>query len=446
MSKRQIPAVNKLLEDPSVAPYEVLVGRDALRELIAAELDRVRAAESTAPFEAIVEHLLVRLQAHASASLHPVVNATGVLLHTNLGRAPVAAPAFDQACAIAQGYSNLEFDLDAGERGSRYEHAGELLRRITGAQDALVVNNCAAAILLILDTFARGGEVVLARNQLIEIGGGFRLPDVLARSGARLIEVGTTNKIYLHDYERALSPKTMLLMRSHQSNYSIEGFVHDVAPAELAALGRRMGVAVVEDLGSGALVDLREYGLPHERTVQDALADGISLVAFSGDKLLGGPQAGIIAGTRAHVARLRSNPLLRALRVDKVTLALLSATLRLYASKESRELIPFYRMLALSLESLRARAARIAATVPALDVVETEGRVGGGSLPHARIASIGLARRSERPDALAARLRAGNPPVVARIDGERVVLDLRTVEPEHDDAIGTALARLGPAL
>jgi len=441
---RKIPAVNKLLEDPSVAPYEVLVGRDALRELIASELDRVRASESTPAFEAIVERLVLRAQERSAAGLRGVINATGTLLHTNLGRAPIAPAAFDEARTVAEGYSNLEFDLGAGERGSRYVHASELLARITGAQDALVVNNCAAAILLILDTFARNGEVVVARNQLIEIGGGFRLPDVLARSGARLVEAGTTNKVYLRDYERALSPRTTLLMRTHQSNFTIDGFVHDVTPAELAALGRRAGIAAVEDLGSGALVDLREYGLPHERTVQDAVNDGMSLVAFSGDKLLGGPQAGIIAGTRAHVARLRSNPLVRALRVDKVTIALLVATLRLYASKESRERIPFYRMLAAPLEQLRARANRIAAAAPGWEIAGVEGLVGGGSLPHARLASIGLACPSAHPGELAARLRRNERPIVARVDDGRVVLDLRTVEPHEDAALIDAMRGILP--
>jgi L-seryl-tRNA(Ser) seleniumtransferase len=437
--RRAIPAMHRLLEDPSVAPYEFLVGRDALRDLVAAELDRVRAGARVPPIEAIVQRLVDRAAEHAATMLQGVINATGTLLHTNLGRAPIAAAAFDEAREVAEGYSNLEFDLRAGERGSRYSHASELLCRITGAQDALVVNNCAAAILLILDTFARDGEVILARNQLIEIGGGFRLPDVLARSGARLVEVGTTNKVYLRDYQRALGPRTALLMRSHQSNYAIEGFVDDVAPSELAAFGRRAGVAVVEDLGSGALVDLREYGLPHERTVQDAVADGMSLVAFSGDKLLGGPQAGIIVGTRSHIARLRSNPLVRALRVDKVTLALLGATLRLYASKESREAIPFYRMLALPNDTLRERAKRIAERVRSAKVVETEGRVGGGSLPRAHIPSIAIALSSAKPDDIAARLRRNTPPIIARIDEGHLILDLRTVESDQDDALLAAL-------
>jgi L-seryl-tRNA(Ser) seleniumtransferase len=438
--RRAIPAMHRLLEDPSVAPYEVLVGRDALRDLVAAELDRVRAGDRVPPVETIVARLVDRAAQHAATMLQGVINATGTLLHTNLGRAPIAATAFDEARDVAQGYSNLEFDLRAGERGSRYAHASESLCRITGAQDALVVNNCAAAILLVLDTLARDGEVVVSRNQLIEIGGGFRLPDVLARSGARLVEVGTTNKVYLRDYERALTRRTALLMRSHQSNYSIEGFVHDIAPAELASLGRRAGVAVIEDLGSGALVDLRQYGLPHERTVQDAVADGMSLVTFSGDKLLGGPQAGIIVGTRSHVARLRSNPLLRALRVDKVTLALLGATLRLYANNESREQIPFYRMLAASTDALRERATRVTAKISGAQIVETEARVGGGSLPQAVIPSIGVALTSAQPDDLAASLRGRTPPIVARVEDQHVLLDLRTVAPAQDDLLIEALA------
>ncbi|HEY5339532.1 MAG TPA: L-seryl-tRNA(Sec) selenium transferase, partial [Candidatus Aquilonibacter sp.] len=260
-------------------------------------------------------------------------------------------------------------------------------------------------------------------------------------SGARLVEVGTTNKTYLSDYQRALSQKTALLMRTHRSNFSIEGFVHDVEPAHVAQLGRRSGVTTVEDLGSGALVDLRDYGLPRERTVQDAVADGFSLVAFSGDKLLGGPQAGIIAGTRAHVARLRSNPLVRALRVDKVTLALLSATLETYRTG-AYERLPFYRMLGVSLETLRVRAATIADGLVGVPVVDTQGRVGGGSLPHARIASVALAIASERPDELAARLRHAAVPIVGRIEDGRLLLDLRTVDPGDDARLAETLRTL----
>ncbi len=261
------------------------------------------------------------------------------------------------------GYSNLEFDLESGERGSRYDRLGGLLRAASGAEASLVVNNCAAAMLLILDTFARGREAIVARNALIEIGGGFRLPDVLARSGATLVEVGATNKVYTADFARALSPNTGIILRAHPSNYRISGFIADVAPADLVALGRRAGVPVVEDLGTGALFDLSAYGLPRERTVRDAVADGLDLVAFSGDKLLGGPQAGIIVGGPAAVARLRANPLLRALRVDKATLAALAATLRLHADPAARERIPLYRMLERSARDVARTRASAAAPV-----------------------------------------------------------------------------------
>jgi L-seryl-tRNA(Ser) seleniumtransferase len=436
---RSIPPVNSILEHPLVAPYEPLVGRDALRQATAAELDRMRAAQREEPLELIAAHVAERVEREASRSLRSVINATGTLLHTNLGRAPIAREAFDRAWNVSRGYSNLEYDLTEGERGSRYERANALLRELTGAQDALVVNNCAAAVLLVLDTFARGAEVIVARNQLIEIGGGFRLPDVLARSGATLVEVGTTNKVYARDYEAALSPRTALLLRSHQSNFSIEGFVHDVPPPELAALGRRAGVPVVEDLGSGALVDLAEYGLAHERTVQDALREGIGLVAFSGDKLLGGPQAGVVVGSSALVARLRSNPLTRALRVDKVTIGLLAGTLELYRSRESRERIPLFAMLATPLEALRERAARYTTQVEGARIVDSQAYAGGGSLPHARIASIAVAFSTPYPDELAARLRRAHTPIVARIESGTVLVDLRTIAPKEDEAVIAAL-------
>lgn len=435
---RGVPAVHIILEHPAVAPYELLVGRAALRDAIGAELDRVRADRDAAPLELIVERVVERIERKAAAELRGVINATGTLLHTNLGRAPIAETAFAHAWSVSRGYSNLEFDLTAGERGSRYDRATAILCELTGAQDAIVVNNCAAAILLILDTFARGAEVVIARNQLIEVGGGFRLPDILARSGARLVEAGATNKVYITDYERALTPRTALLFRSHRSNFAIEGFIADVGGAELASLGKRAGVPSVEDLGTGALVDLSEYGLPRERTVQEAIADGLSLVAFSGDKLLGGPQAGIIAGERWAVARLRSNPFVRALRVDKVTLGLLAETLRMYRSPETRDAIPLLRMLSTPLDALRERAERIASTIANAKVVDCEGFVGGGSLPHARIASIAVSIATPYAEELAERLRAWRTPIVARIANDNVILDMRTIFPDQDREIVAA--------
>ena len=377
-----------------------------------------------------------------------MLNGTGILLHTNLGRAPLARAALDAIAETAGGASNVEYDLDDGARGSRYDRLGALLRAATGAEDALVVNNCAAAVLLVLDTLARGAdgsprEVVVARSQLIEIGGGFRLPDVLARSGATLVEVGATNKVRIDDYARALSPRTALLFRAHPSNYRIEGFTEEVSGAELVALGRRAGVLVAEDLGSGALSDLREYGLPHERTARDAVADGIDLIAFSGDKLLGGPQAGIIVGRTAPIRRMRANPLLRALRVGTPTLAALGATLRLHLEPGSREQIPFYRMAAAPIESLRARGEALRRGLPALDlrIEDVQGYAGGGTLPLAALPSIALAWHAPDGgvDAAAARLRCGTPPVVARVDGERVLIDLRTIPPERDGDLTAAL-------
>ncbi len=439
---RGVPAVHTILEHPAVAPYELLVGRAALRDAIGEELDRVRADRDAAPLELLVERVVQRIEAKASNELRGVINATGTLLHTNLGRAPLAESAFAHAWNVSRAYSNLEYDVAAGERGSRYDRATSILRELTGAQDAVVVNNCAAAILLILDTFARGAEVVIARNQLIEVGGGFRLPDVLERSGAKLVEAGATNKVYLADYERALTPRTALLFRSHRSNFSMDGFVADVTGVELASLGKRSGVASVEDLGTGALVDLSDYGLPHERTVQEAVADGLSLVAFSGDKLLGGPQAGIVVGERSAIARLRSNPLIRALRVDKVTLALLAQTLRLYRTPETRASIPLLRMLATPLEELRERAERIAATIGNASVVESDGFVGGGSLPHARITSIAVAIETPHAEELTQRLRAWRTPIIARIAEGRVLLDMRTVLPNQDREIIAAFIDL----
>jgi L-seryl-tRNA(Ser) seleniumtransferase len=424
------------------------VGAPVVKAHVAAAIAAARNADPVPSQDDIVADVLTRLGAELRAGLTGVLNGTGILLHTNLGRAPLAREALDAIGEVASGASNVEFDLEAGERGSRYDRIAALLRAATGAQDALVVNNCAAAVLLVLDTFARAPdgsarEVIVARNELIEIGGGFRLPDVLARSGAHMVEVGATNKVYLDDYARALTPRTALLLRAHASNFRLDGFTAAVSGAELAALGVRAGVPVVEDLGSGALADLRAYGLPPERTVQDAIADGIDLVAFSGDKLLGGPQAGIIAGRTALIKRMRANPLLRALRVGTTTIAALAATLRLHLDPATRERIPFYRMLAAPLETLEARAAALRAQLDGLDVrVEhVEGYVGAGALPLTPLVSVALAWHDPRGgvDAAAARLRRGTPPVVARVDGPRVLIDLRTIPPERDTDLTAAL-------
>jgi len=443
--------MHRFLDEPDVASFAALFGTTAVKTAVDAVLRDVRAsfvreAGLVPPFDVMLGRVRERLAREENDGLVGVLNGTGIVLHTNLGRAPLAPQALEAMIAVAGGYSNLEFDLASGTRGSRYARVSSLLRATTGAADALVVNNCAAAVLLILDTFAKGREVIVSRNQLVEIGGGFRLPDVLRRSGATLVEVGTTNRVYVRDFERALSTDTALLMRSHMSNYTIEGFVADVSAADLAALGKRAGVPSVEDLGGGALVDLVPYGLPYERTVIDAVRDGIDLVAFSGDKLLGGPQAGIIVGTASAIARMRANPLLRALRVDKATLAALAATLRLYVQPGGHERIPFYAMVRQTRAELHARVhafvARFANAPDArLSGVETLAYAGGGAAPMATLPSyaLALADFEHGPNAVAARLRARSPRVVARVDGALALIDFRTIPPEREDELARAV-------
>lgn len=433
--------MHRLLDDERIAAYEGELGRERIKRAAEMLLGRVRLSGDGVPFDGMIESLARDLERLRLTSFHrPVINATGIILHTNLGRAPLGADALAAIAELGGRYSNLEYDLKTGERGSRYTAIAEVMRDVTGAEDGLVVNNCAAAVLLVLDTFARGREVIVARNQLVEIGGGFRIPDVLERSGATLVEVGTTNRVYLEDVQRALSPRTALILRTHASNYRMEGFVHEPAPAELAELGRRAGVPVVEDLGSGALVDLAQYGIAHERTVQEAVNDGMSLVTFSGDKLLGGPQAGIIVGRAPYIARLKNNPLLRALRVGKLTLAALDATLRCYRDESARERLPVLAMLTATLDQLRERARAYARAIPGASVVESDAYVGGGALPESRIASVAVAVATPEPKMLAAAFRRGDPPVVARIENDRLLIDLRAIAPDEDSRAIAAIA------
>jgi L-seryl-tRNA(Ser) seleniumtransferase len=432
--------MHRVLADGRVAPYDALLGRNVVKRAAEEVFGRARASGGL-PYDTIVAELASHLEAMRRATLRGVINGTGIIVHTNLGRSPLARNALDEVAEIARGYSNLEYDIESGERGSRYALLTELLNDVTGAQDSLVVNNCAAAVLLVLDTFAKGREVIVGRNALVEIGGGFRIPDVLERSGAALVEAGTTNRVYIEDFERALSPRTGLLLRTHASNYRIEGFTRDVSAREMVELGRKAGVPVAEDLGSGALVDLAEYGSAHERTVQEALSDGVGLVTFSGDKLLGGPQAGIIVGNAQLIARVKNNPLLRALRVGKMTIAALAATLRRYRDGSFRERLPIFRMLSASLDDLRTRADRYRSAVPAVAIVESDAFVGGGSLPQQRIASIAVAIEAEEPDRLSALLRSALPPIVGRVADGRYLLDLRTIAPEEDNTVLAALTK-----
>ncbi len=374
------------------------------------------------------------LEAALAAELAPaqrrVLNATGVVLHTNFGRAPLAAAAVERLREAAEGYTNLEYDLESGERGSRQAALEPLLCELTSAEAALAVNNNAGAVLLALTALGQGREAIVSRGELVEIGGGFRVPDVMRQSGVQLVEVGTTNKTRLADYEAAVTERTALLVKVHRSNFAMVGFCEEAAPAEVAELGRRRGLPLLDDLGSGCLADVAPLGLPRERTAADAVRDGASLVTFSGDKLLGGPQAGIVVGRRELVERLRRHPLQRALRIDKLSAAALEATLRLYRDGRERE-IPAIAMLASRGPELRRRAERLRAALAAREVpcelVETSGQVGGGALPLAELPSWAVALRPGQLEPLAARLRKGGPPVIGRLAEERLLLDVRTV-------------------
>jgi L-seryl-tRNA(Ser) seleniumtransferase len=375
----------------------------------------------------------------ATPSLRSVINATGVVIHTNLGRAPLCAEAIVAMQGLAGGYSNLELDLGSGKRGDRQDHIQGILREVLGVEAAVVVNNNASAVLLVLTALARGKEVVVSRGQAVEIGGGFRIPDVMRRSGARLVEVGSTNRTYARDYEEAISERTAALMRIHSSNFRVIGFTSEVEIEPMAELAQRRGVLLLDDLGSGSLLDTAQFGLMREPMVQTSVAAGVDLVCFSGDKLLGGPQAGIIAGKREAVERCKRDPLMRAMRTDKVTLAALQATLLEYLKGRALETIPVWRMISTPLEELRHRAERWASSTPGADVVEGRSAIGGGSLPEETLptALLRLPRHGSPQRQLAALRSRG---VIARIQDDAVVLDPRTVQPNEDEALLQRLA------
>jgi L-seryl-tRNA(Ser) seleniumtransferase len=440
---RKLPSVDRLLQDEAVAALAERWGHEltvaAARETLEAMRQAIRSGEAAPPPAALAAAVSARLAACLRPTLHPVVNAAGVIVHTNLGRAPLSAEARAAMDAVSRGYSNLEYDLEAGERGSRYVHAEELLCRLTGAEAALVVNNNAAAVLLVLMALAQGREVIISRGQLVEIGGGFRIPDVMRQSGARLVEVGTTNRTYIHDCEAAIGAGTAALMRVHHSNFRLLGFVHEPSLVEMVVLAAQHGLYVFDDLGSGTLLDTAAYGLAHEPTIQESIAAGASLVTCSGDKLLGGPQAGIILGRADLVAQLKRFPLTRALRVDKITLAGLQATLRHYLLGEAVVKVPVWRMIDLDEASLGRRARAWVRKLRRLgveaQVVAGSSTVGGGSLPGETLPTRLVALVAGSPDAIAARLRVGDPPVIARIQDGRLALDPRTVLPEQDGVL-----------
>lgn len=448
---RSLPSVDWVLHNPLLAPFGSLP-HDLLVRTARDEIDRARATvedgqPSPSPQD-VATGVAAGLRRLMEPNLQPVINATGVILHTNLGRAPLSREALEAIRRVAAGYSNLELDLSSGERGSRYSHVEELLCRLTGAEGAMVVNNNASAVLLSLATLAPGKEVIVSRGQAVEIGGGFRVPDVMRQSGARLVDVGTTNRTYVADYAAAIGPRTGAILRVHTSNFRVVGFTQEVDIAELAELARSRGLPLIDDLGSGCLLDTRSFGLAYEPTPQESMAAGASLACFSGDKLLAGPQAGIIVGDAAIMRRLRRHPLARAIRIDKLSLAALTATLLHYVKGEAKEEVPVWRMIAASIEELSARANKWAAAFPSVGtVVDGQSTIGGGSLPGetlpTRLLSLSMAHAPGRQSvaSLARRLRTGRPAVVTRIEKDSLLLDPRTVLPEQDEELLEALAR-----
>ena len=449
-SLRDLPSVDLISQTPQAQGWAATYGRPLTIEAIRSVLSQVRSRfaqdesqkASLPGGEVLLAEIGQTLQDWTAPTLEPVINASGVILHTNLGRAPLSRAALQAAQAVAMGYSNLEFDLALGKRGSRLVHAEALLQRLTGAEAALVVNNNAAAVLLALTTLARRRAVVIPRSQLVEIGGGFRVPDVMKQSGARLLEIGTTNRVHLTDFEAALAESPALILRAHRSNFKILGFTSEPELDEIASLAHHAGIPLVDDLGSGALLDTVRFGLGHEPMVQESLAAGADLVCFSGDKLIGGPQAGIIVGQSELVSKLKKHPLARAIRADKLCLAALSATLLHYLKDEAEREVPIWRMIAASPESVRERAEGWAGQLGRGEVIPGESTVGGGSLPGETMPTFLLALRLPKPDRCLARLRQARPAIIARLEDDRLVLDPRTVLSEQEPALLAGLRQL----
>ncbi len=451
MQFRNLPSVDSVLALPSVAATSAAYSREWVVELAREELEaarqRIRQGGEADGAEEIAALVCRRVEEAGRAEPRRVINATGVVIHTNLGRAPLSRSAMQAAEEAAAGYSNLEFDLESGRRGSRQARLESLLRRITGAEAALAVNNNASALLLGLLALAAGREVIVSRAEAVEIGGGFRVPDVLRQSGATLVDVGTTNRTYLRDYEEATTTDTAAYLKVHASNFRVEGFTAEVDARELAELGDRLGVAALHDVGSGSLLPTERFGLAHEPMPQESVRAGMGLVFFSGDKLLGGPQAGIIAGRRELVSRLARHPLARAVRIDKLSLASLTATMVHYLRGEAEREIPVWRMIAATPESLRERAWGWKSQLSgSYSVVESRSAVGGGSLPGETLPTWALALDTAAipggAEGVMRRLREGIPPVVARVEDKQVLLDPRTVSPGEDEELLAALRGL----
>lgn len=459
---RALPAIERLLARPIAARLSAQMGRDQVRDLLRQIIEELRGqimagawvAESGTS-EALLSEIERRLEEsarrEARPSLRRVINATGVIIHTNLGRAPLPRAAIEAMAEVASRYSNLEYDLGRGERGHREVHCQKLLAELVGSEDAVLVNNNAAAVLLVLNTLAQGGEVIVSRGELIEIGGSFRIPEIMERSGARLREVGTTNRTRISDYERAINENTRLILRVHPSNYRIVGFTERPSARQIAELARRAGIPSFEDLGSGCLLDLSPYGVTDEPVASESLRAGISLISFSGDKLLGGPQAGIIAGQRQLLEQIKKNPLMRALRVDKLTYAAMEATLRLYRCGLAASEIPVIKAIATTRDQINQRALRLKEQIERA----TGGRVrasiedgfsviGGGSAPEVKLqtALIALEANDMTAESIEAKLRANSIPVIVRIEQDRVLIDLRTVFEDEEQIILDAIAAM----
>ncbi|MFO7916568.1 MAG: L-seryl-tRNA(Sec) selenium transferase [Anaerolineae bacterium] len=439
---RKLPSVDDVLRHASVVQWVQQYGRDIVVEAVREALDAWRddiLAGGTYDGEELPRRVEGRLRAILVPTLRPVINATGVILHTNLGRAPLSDAVLEAMHDAGKGYSNLEFDLEEGRRGSRYVHARDLLCRLTGAEDALLVNNNAGAVLLILSTLAKGREVIISRGELVEIGGGFRIPDVMAQSGAHLVEVGTTNRTYLSDYAEAITEDTCALLRAHRSNFTIGGFSYQPEVSKLVTLARERDLLVLHDLGSGTLIDTARFGLAHEPTVQESVEEGVDVLSFSGDKLLGGPQAGIIVGKEELMRRLRRHPLTRALRVDKTTIAGVQANLLHYLKEEALSEIPTWRMISMEEDAVASRARGLLCSLGEVgakcELRTGRSMVGGGSLPQESLPTTLIALPAGDTISLARSLRLGEPSVVARIADGRVVLDLRTVLPRQEEAL-----------
>lgn len=448
---RKIPKVDRILAKPQVAQLETLYGKACVLEAVQEELGNLRALAGEGRIEdmevclaALEERIGKRAEEKQQFSLKPVLNATGILLHTNLGRAPLGQYQTDAMVQAARGYCNLEYNLQEGTRGKRAVHYAEEITRVTGAEAAVAVNNNAAAVTLMLSALAKGKEVIVSRGEMIEIGGHFRIPEVMEQSGAVLRETGCTNRTRISDYEKAINENTGALLKVHTSNYRILGFTEEVTVQELAALGKKYQLPVLVDLGSGVLQNLEEYGLAHEPSVQETLAQGADVVSFSGDKLLGGPQAGILAGKKAYIKEMETHPLMRALRLDKCLTAALAATFRAYRDKEqARRQIPVLSMLSRTREELKRQAEEIADAVKDAAVgaeiraEESTGRMGGGSLPGEDIPSyaVTVAPRTESCEHLMMRLRSLPVPVIAYIREERIFLDMRTIMPEEKELL-----------